>query len=109
MAQARQLFDQVVPLRAQQRRLQAEHDALAPVDRYMQMALQAGNLTYDSGQRRAQRRRRRAQRLADTAVQLHQAESDLHVLLGLAASAPLDLVGGAVPRRNPRRANRSKR
>jgi outer membrane protein, heavy metal efflux system len=97
VTQARQLFDQVVSLRAQQRRLQAEADALAPVDRYVQMALQAGNLTYDTASAGLNAGADVRKRLGDTAVQLHQAESDLHVLLGLAASAPIELVGGADP------------
>ena len=93
VTQARQLFDQVTSLRAQQRRLQVEVDALAPVDRYVQMALQAGNLTYDTASAGLNAGADARKRLGDTAVQLHQAESDLHVLLGLAASAPIALVG----------------
>jgi outer membrane protein TolC len=97
VTQARQLFDQVASLRAQQRRLQIEADALAPVDRYVQMALQAGNLTYDTASAGLNAGADVRKRLGDTAVQLHQAESDLHVLLGLAASAPIDPVGSAEP------------
>ncbi|MEO9002037.1 MAG: TolC family protein [Rhodanobacter sp.] len=97
VTQARQLFDQVVSLRAQQRRLQVEADALAPVDRYVQMALQAGNLTYDTASAGLNAGADVRKRLGDTAVQLHQAESDLHVLLGLAASAPIELAGSADP------------
>lgn len=97
VTQARQLFDQVVSLRAQRRRLQAEADALAPVDRYVQMALQGGNLTYDTASAGLNAEADVRKRLGDTSVQLHQAESDLHVLLGLAASAPIELVGNAEP------------
>ena len=97
VTQARQLFGQVVSLRAQQHRLQAEADALAPVDRYVQMALQGGNLTYDTASAGLNAGADVRKRLGDTAVQLHQAESDLHVLLGLAASAPIELVGSADP------------
>ncbi|MGS0998670.1 TolC family protein [Rhodanobacter sp. UC4451_H18] len=97
VTQARQLFDQVVSLRAQHHRLQVEADALAPVDRYVQMALQAGNLTYDTASAGLNAGADVRKRLGDTAVQLHQAESDLHVLLGLAASAPIELVGSAEP------------
>jgi len=97
VTQARQLFDQVVSLRAQRRRLQAEADALAPVDRYVQMALQGGNLTYDTASAGLNAGADVRKRLGDTAVQLHQAESDLHVLLGLVTSAPIELVGSADP------------
>ena len=97
VTQARQLFDQVSSLRAQQRRLQHEAAALTPVDRYVQMALQAGNLTYDTASAGLNAGADVRKRLADTAVQLHQAQGDLHVLLGLAASAPITLVGSAGP------------
>lgn len=97
VTQARQLFDQVVSLRAQQHRLQAEADALAPVDRYVQMALRGGNLTYDTASAGLNAGADVRKRLGDTAVQLHQAESDLRVLLGLAAGAPIELVGSADP------------
>jgi outer membrane protein TolC len=97
VTQARQLFDQIVSLRAQQHRLQAEADALAPVDRYVQMALQGGNLTYETASAGLNAGADVRKRMGDTAVQLHQAESDLHVLLGLAASAPIGLVGSADP------------
>lgn len=97
VTQARQLVDQVVSLRAQQRRLQLEADALVPVGRYVQVALQAGDLTYDTASAGLNAGADVRKRLGDTAVQLHQAESDLHVLLGLAASAPIELVGSAEP------------
>ncbi len=93
VAQARQLFDQVTSLRAQQRRLRREADALAPVDRFVQMALQAGNLTYDTASAGLNAGADVRKRLGDRTLHLHQAESDLRLLLGLAASAPLDLVG----------------
>ena len=67
------------------------------MDRYVQMALQAGNLTYDTASAGLNAGADVRKRLGDTAVQLHQAESDLHVLLGLAASAPIELVGSADP------------
>ena len=97
VTQARQLFDQVTSLRAQQHRLQTETAALAPVGRYVQMALQDGNLTYDTASAGLNAGADVRKRLGDTTVQLHQAQSDLHVLLGLAASAPIDLVGVADP------------
>ena len=93
VTQARQLFDQVTSLRAQEQRLQTEAAALAPVDRYVQMALQAGNLTYDTASSGLNANADVRKRLADTAVQLHQAQSDLHVLLGLAPTASIMLVG----------------
>ena len=97
VTRARELFNQVTSLRAQQRRLQGEAAALAPVDRYVQMALQAGNLTYDTASAGLNAGAEVRKRLGDTAVQLHQAESDLHVLLGLAPNAPIELVGSVEP------------
>jgi len=93
VAQARLLFDEVLNLRAQQARLAREQDALAAVSRYIHAALQAGNLTYDSASAGLNAAADVHKRLADTAVALHQAQSDLHLLLGLAPTAPLDLVG----------------
>lgn len=93
VAQARLLFDQVVSLRAQQARLDAEQAALAPVLKYVHRALAAGNLSYDSASAGLSAGADVGKRLADSALQLHQADSDLHVLLGLAPSAALDLVG----------------
>ena len=48
VAQARLLFNQVQNLRAQQKVLDTEQAALAPVGQYIHAALRAGNLTYDS-------------------------------------------------------------
>ena len=93
VAQARLLFDQVLTLRAQQARLEAEQAAQAPVEAYVNMALRAGNLTYDSASAGLNADADVQKRLADKAIALHQADSDLHVLLGLAPGAPLDLVG----------------
>ena len=93
VAQARLLFDQVLNLRAQQARLTQEQDALATVSGYIHAALQAGNLTYDSASAGLNAEADVHKRLADTAIALHQAQSDLHQLLGLAPTAPLDLVG----------------
>jgi len=97
VTQARQLFGQVTSLRAQLQRLQDEQAALAPVDRYVQAALQAGNLTYDSASAGLDAGADVRKRLGDTAVQLHQAEGDLHALLGLAPEVPLTLVASADP------------
>lgn len=93
VAQARLLFDGIVSLRMQQARLDAERAALAPVLKYVRMALDAGNLTYDSASAGLGAGTDVDKRLADGAIQLHQADSDLHVLLGLAPLAKLDLVG----------------
>jgi outer membrane protein TolC len=93
VAQARLLFDQVLNLRAQQVLLVREQDALATVSSYIHAALQAGNLTYDSASAGLNATADVHKRLADTAVALHQAQGDLHLLLGLAPTAQLDLVG----------------
>lgn len=93
IAQARLLFDQVQSLRAQQAELDAEVQALAPVDKAVQAALAAGNLNYDSASAGLNAMADARKRAGDNAVALHQAESDLRQLLGLAPTAPLDLVG----------------
>jgi outer membrane protein TolC len=93
VAQVRWLFDQVLNLRAQQTRLASEQAALAQVDVYVRAALDAGNLTYDGASAGLNADADVRKQQADNAIALHQAESDLHVLLGLDASAPLDLVG----------------
>jgi outer membrane protein TolC len=93
VAQARLLFNQVQNLRAQQKVLDTEQAALAPVGQYIDAALRAGNLTYDSASAGLNAGADVRKRLADNAIALHQADSDLHVLLGLAPTAPLDLVG----------------
>lgn len=93
VAQARLLFDQVLNLRAQQARLETEQAALASISGNIQAALAAGNLTYDSASAGLNAEADVRKRLADTAIAQHQAESDLHLLLGLAPGAPLDLAG----------------
>lgn len=93
VAQARLLFDQVLTLRAEQERLVAEQDAMATLEPSIRSALAAGNLTYDSASAGLNAGADARKRMTDTAVALHQADSDLHVLLGLAPTAPLDLVG----------------
>jgi outer membrane protein TolC len=93
IAQARQLFNQVVSLREQQQRLAAEQAALLPVDGYVRKALQQGNLTYDAASAGLNAYADATKRLSDSTVQLHQAEHDLRVLLGLAPDAKLDLIG----------------
>lgn len=93
IAQARLLFGQVQGLRAQQVELDAEVQALAPVDRAVQAALAAGNLNYDGASAGLNAMADARKRAGDNAVALHQAESDLRQLLGLAPTAPLELAG----------------
>ncbi len=93
VAKARQLFDQVKTLRAKQRRLVAERDALRPIARNVEDALRAGNLTHDAASSGLNALADVRRQLADNAVALHQAEADLHQLLGLAPDAGLSLTG----------------
>lgn len=93
VAQARWLFGQVLGLRAQQARLQVERAALTPVETYVNAALRGGNLTYETASVGLNAGADIRKRLADNAIVLHQAQSDLHVLLGLAPDARLELVG----------------
>lgn len=93
IAQARLLFGQVQGLRAQQAELDGEQQALAPVDQAVQAALRAGNLDYDSASAGLNAMADARKQASDNAVALHQAEGDLRRLLGLAPTAPLDLVG----------------
>jgi outer membrane protein TolC len=59
----------------------------------VQAALDAGNLTYDSASAGLNAAADVRKQQADNAVALQQADSDLHVLLGLAPTAALELVG----------------
>jgi len=93
IAQARLLFNQVNSLRAQQRQLLGEQAALAPIDAYVRDAYQDGNLTHDAASAGINAYADASKRLSDVTVQLHQAEHDLRLLLGLAPDASLDLVG----------------
>jgi outer membrane protein TolC len=93
IAQARLLFGQVQNLRAQQAELDAEQKALAPVNQAVQAATRTGNLSYDSASAGLNAMADARKQASDNAVALHQAESDLRQLLGLAPTAPLDLVG----------------
>ncbi|GLQ46177.1 multidrug resistance outer membrane protein MdtQ [Dyella lipolytica] len=93
IAQARLLFNQVTSLRAQQQQLATEKAALVSVDSYVRKALQQGNLTYDGASAGLNAYADASKQLSDRTVQLHQAEHDLRVLLGLAPDAPLDLIG----------------
>lgn len=93
VAQSRLLFNQVMSLRTQYTQLAAEQSALAQVDVYVRKALQQGSLTYDSASAGLNAYADASKRLSDCTIQLHQAEHDLRVLLGLAPNAPLDLIG----------------
>lgn len=93
VAQARLLFDQVQDLRAQRTVLEREQPALAEVAGFIRAAVAAGNLSYDSASAGLNAQADLRKRLADNAVALHQADADLHLLLGLAPDAPLPLVG----------------
>lgn len=93
IAQARLLFNQVVSLRAQQQRLAAEQAALLSVDGYVRKALQEGNLTYDEASSGLNAYADAAKRWSDCTQQLHQAEHDMRLLLGLAPTAALPLIG----------------
>lgn len=93
VAQARLLFGQVLNLRAQAVRLDAERAALAPVSAYVRKALQAGNLTYDAASAGLNAVSDVEQRSAANALALHQAEAELRRLIGLAPRAPLPLSG----------------
>ena len=94
IAQSRLLFNQVLSLRQQQQQLATEKTALVSVDSYVRKALQQGNLTYDSASAGLNAYADASKRLSDCTIQLHQAEHDLRLLLGLAPDSPLDLIGG---------------
>lgn len=94
VAQARLLFDRILNLRAQAKRLADEQRALAPVDRYVGQALRAGNLTYDAASAGLNAESDLSQKRAANAIALHQAQADLHRLLGLSPQVPLALTGG---------------
>lgn len=93
VARARALFGKVYSSRALVARLQAEHQALAPIGQYVERALKGGDLTYDSASAGLNAASDVNDKLADAQQQLHQARHDLHKLLGLDDAVPLDLVG----------------
>lgn len=93
IAQARTLFDQVYYLRQRVARLGSERVALAPLQSAITRALHAGDLTYDVAGAGLSAAADAATQLGDTQRQLHQAEHDLHTLLGLDAAVPLQLTG----------------
>jgi len=93
IAQARTLFNKVYSSRALVARLQAERDALTPIQEYVERALKAGDLTYDSASAGLDAASGVDSKLADAQRQLDTAQRDLHDLLGVDASIPLHLVG----------------
>jgi len=93
IAQARLLFGQVLVTRAQEQRLTREVTALAPLDHQVQLALNAGNLTYDQASAGLDAVADVRRQLAESSRQRNQAEHDLRLLLGLAPQVPLDLIG----------------
>jgi len=93
VAKARTLFDKVYTGRARVARLQAEHAALAPIRQYVERALKAGDLTYDSASAGLNAASDVDNKRVDAQGQLDQAEHDLHGLLGLDDSVALHLVG----------------
>lgn len=93
IAKARTLFDTILTQRALLARMQTERDALAPIDTHVQRALQAGDLTYDNASAGLNAMADVSSKLADAQRQLAQSEHDLHDLLGLDATVPLNLVG----------------
>lgn len=93
IAQARSLFDRVYFLRERVERLERERAALAPLQAAITRALHSGDLTYEVAGAGLSAAADAANQLGDAQRQLHQAEHDLHGLLGLDASVPLHLTG----------------
>jgi outer membrane protein TolC len=93
VAKARTLFGKVHSLTGLVARLQTEHDALAPIEQYVERALKAGDLTYDSASAGLNAAADVDKKLVDAQGQLDQAQHDLHGLLGLDESVPLHLTG----------------
>ena len=93
IAQARTLFDRVHFLRERINRLERERAALAPLQTAITRALHSGDLTYEVAGAGLSAAADAANQLGDAQRQLHQADHDLHNLLGLDASVPLHLTG----------------
>ena len=93
IAEARTLFDRVHFLRERVDRLERERAALAPLQASITRALHSGDLTYEVAGAGLSAAADAANQLGDAQRQLHQAEHDLHVLLGLDAAVPLQLTG----------------
>ena len=95
VAQARLLFGQVLLARRQEALLTVEVTALAPLDREVQAALAAGNLTFDGASAGLNAMADVRRRLSESTRQRQLAEHDLRLLLGLAPPIALNLVGSA--------------
>jgi outer membrane protein TolC len=93
IAEARTLFDRVHFLRERVDRLERERTALAPLQASITRALHSGDLTYEVAGVGLSAAADAANQLGDAQRRLHQAEHDLHVLLGLDAAVPLQLTG----------------
>lgn len=93
IAEARTLFDRVYFLRIRVARLERERTALAPLQAAITRALHSGDLTYDVAGTGLNAAADADNQLGDARRQLHQAEHDLHDLLGLDAAVPLHLTG----------------
>ena len=93
IAQARTLFDRVYYLRKLVTRLQREHAALEPLQVAITRALHSGDLTYEVAGAGLNAAADVTNQLGNAIRQLNLAEHDLHDLLGLDASVPLDLTG----------------
>ena len=94
IAQARTLFDRVYYQRKLVGRLEREQSALAPMQAAIARALQSGDLTYDTASTGSNAASDVANQLGAARRQLDSARHDLHGLLGLDASVPLNLAGG---------------
>ena len=90
---ARTLFDRVYFQRKLVARLERERAALAPVQRAVTRALDAGDLTYEVAATGLNAASDAANQLAEARRQLNLAEHDLHDLLGLDLAVPLGLTG----------------
>ncbi|HKZ10688.1 MAG TPA: TolC family protein [Rhodanobacteraceae bacterium] len=93
IAEARTLFDRVYYQRKLVGRLEREQSALAPMQAAIERALQSGDLTYNTASSGLNAASDVANQLGDARRQINMSEHDLHGLLGLDASVPLNLAG----------------
>ncbi len=95
IAQARVLFARVVNARATVARLQTEATILAPLQKHIDHAVAAGNLSADLAVTGLSAVSDAHQKLTAEQAALNDAEHALLLLLGLQTQAPLQLVGEA--------------